>query len=250
MTDAVTKPFDGQLALVTGASRGIGAATAKALAAAGAHVIITARAGKDLEATEQAIYESGGKATIAPVDLAEPEGIARLAAAIARRWDALDIMVINAAVLPTLTPVWQIEPRDLNRAMTLNVLATQALIAGFDAMLKKSADARVIGVTSSLGTKPRAYWGAYGATKAAFDNLLDTYAQEVRAISNIRIAILDPGATRTAMRAKAYPGEDPASLKAPEVVADHMVSLLGEQFASPHRESVNQPREPQILTPS
>ena len=243
------KPFAGQLALVTGASRGIGAATAQALAAAGAHVILTARAGKDLEATEQAIYECGGSATIAPVDLAEPEGIARLAAAIGRRWQALDIMVINAAVLPTLTPVWQIDQRDLNRAMTLNVLAPQALIAGFDAMLKQSSDARVIGVTSSVGANPRAYWGAYGATKAAFGNLLETYALEVRAISKIRVAVLDPGATRTAMRARAYPGEDPASVKGPEIVAAHMVRLLGESFASPHRESVNQPREPQILTP-
>jgi short-subunit dehydrogenase len=239
----------GQLALVTGASRGIGAATAKALAAAGAHVILTARAGKDLEAVEQAIYETGGSATIAPVDLAEPDGIARLAAAIGRRWDALDVLVINAAVLPTLTPVWQIEPKDLSRAMTLNVLATQSLIAGFDPMLKKSKDARVIGVTSSVGSAPRAYWGAYGATKAAFENLLEAYALEVRNLSAIRVALLNPGATRTAMRAKAYPGEDPASVKPPEVVADHIVRLLGESFASPHRESVNQPREPQALTP-
>jgi len=242
MSDVSAKPLEGQLALVTGASRGIGAATAKALAAAGAHVILTARAGKDLEAVEQAIYETGGNATIAPVDLAEPEGIARLAAAIGRRWDALDILVINAALLPTLTPVWQIEQRDLNRAMTLNVLATQALIAGFDGMLKKSADARVIGVTSSVGANPRAYWGAYGATKAAFENLLDAYAQEVRAISKIRVAIVDPGATRTAMRAKAYPGEDPVSVKAPEVVGDYMVHLLGELFVSPYRARVGEPR--------
>lgn len=245
---SVEGPLSGQLALVTGASRGIGAATAKALAAAGAHVILTARAGKDLEGVEQAIYEAGGSATIAPVDLAEPDGIARLAAAIGRRWDALDILVINAAVLPTLTPVWQIEPKDLSRAMTLNVLATQSLIAGFDPMLKKSKDARVIGVTSSVGSAPRAYWGAYGATKAAFENLLDAYAQEVRSISAIRVAILDPGATRTAMRAKAYPGEDPASVKAPEVVADYITALVGESFASPARVSVNQPREPQVLT--
>lgn len=241
-------PLEGQLALVTGASRGIGAATAKALAAAGAHVILTARAGKDLEGVEQAIYETGGKATIAPVDLAEPDAIARLAAAIGRRWDALDILVINAAVLPTLTPVWQIDQKDLTRAMTLNVLATQSLIAGFDPMLKKSKDARVIGVTSSVGSAPRAYWGAYGATKAAFENLLDAYAQEVRNLSAIRVAILDPGATRTAMRAKAYPGEDPASVKGPEVVADYITALLGESFASPARVSVNQPREPQVLT--
>lgn len=238
MTSAA-RPFEGQLALVTGASRGIGAATAKALAAAGAHVILVARTAKDLEAVEEAIFAAGGHATIAPADLAEPDAIARLAAAISGRWKALDILVINAAVLPVLTPVWQIEPVDFGRAMTLNVMATQALIMGFDKMLKASSDARVIGVTSSVGATSRPYWGAYGATKAAFDNLLESYAQEVRSISNVRVALLDPGATRTKMRAKAYPGEDPASVKAPEVVADAVVKLIGEQFASPHRVRVN-----------
>lgn len=228
----------GQVALVTGASKGIGAATARALAAAGAHVILVARSARELEAVEESIFAAGGSATIAPVDLAEPEGIARLATAIASRWSALDILVVNAAVLPVLTPVWQIDQHDLNRALMLNVVATQALIAGFDRLLKKSKDARVIGLTSSVGAAPRAYWGAYGATKAAFDNLLDAYAQEVRAISAIRVAIVDPGATRTAMRAKAYPGEDPASLKGPEAVADRLVALLDEPFASPHRERV------------
>lgn len=228
----------GQVALVTGASKGIGAATARALAAAGAHVILVARSARELEAVEESIFAAGGSATIAPVDLAEPEGIARLATAIGSRWSALDILVINAAVLPVLTPVWQIDQHDLNRALMLNVVATQALIAGFDRLLKKSKDARVIGLTSSVGAAPRAYWGAYGATKAAFDNLLDAYAQEVRAISAIRVAIVDPGATRTAMRAKAYPGEDPASLKGPEAVADRLVALLDEPFASPHRERV------------
>jgi short-subunit dehydrogenase len=231
--------FSGQLALVTGASRGIGAATAKALAAEGAHVILVARAAKDLEKIEQEIFEAGGSATIAPVDLAEADGIARLATAISGRWDALDIMVINAAAFPTLTPVWQIDPREFNNALTLNVLATQALLAGFDGMLRKSKDARVIGVTSSVGASPRAYWAAYGSSKAAFDVLLDCYGQETRNTSAIRVAVVDPGATRTKMRAKAYPGENPESVKAPEVVADRIVSLLGEQFASPHRERVN-----------
>lgn len=238
-TDA--RPFEGQLALVTGASRGIGAATALGLAAAGVHVVLVARTSKDLEAVEEAIFAAGGSATIAPVDLAEPDAIARLAAAIAGRWSALDIMVLNAAVLPMLTPVWQIESRDLNRALTLNVMATQALIAAFDPLLKKSVDARIVGLTSSVGAAPRPYWGAYAASKAAFDTLLDCYAQEVRAISAVRVAIVDPGATRTAMRARAYPGEDPASVKPPEAVAQRIVALLGEQFASPHRERVNQP---------
>ena len=236
---ADSRPLAGRTALVTGASKGIGAATAKALAAAGAHVVLTARTGAALEATEQAIFDTGGSATIAPVDLAEPEGIARLATAIGQRWQALDVLVINAAMLPALTPVWQIDSKDLNKAFTLNVLATQALIAGFDGMLKRSTAGKLIGVTSSVGAVPRAYWGAYGATKAAFDNLLDAYAQETRDTSNLRVAIVDPGATRTAMRAKAYPGEDPASVKPPEVVAGAIVELCGKQFASPHRHRVN-----------
>ncbi|MFC4295427.1 SDR family NAD(P)-dependent oxidoreductase [Novosphingobium tardum] len=237
-----SKPFAGQLALVTGASRGIGAATATALAAAGAHVILTARDAKALESIEDAIYKAGGSATIAPVDLAEPEGIARLATAVSGRWQALDILVLNAANLPQLTPVWQIDSREFNRAMTLNVMAQQALIANFDAMLKRSSDARVIGVTTSVAATPRAYWGAYGSTKAAFESLLLSYAEETRSLAHIRVALVNPGATRTAMRAKAYPGEDPASVKPPEAVAERLVSLLGEPFATGYRESVNQSR--------
>ena len=233
------KPFDGQLALVTGASRGIGAATARALAEAGAHVVLTGRDTKALEAVEEAIHAAGGHATIAPIDLTEPDGIARLASAISQRWQALDILVINAAILPELTSVADIDGRAFSKALTTNVLATQTLIASFDPLLKKSGDARVVGLTSTVATAPRAYWGAYAASKAAFEVLLDCYAQETRNTSKIRVAIVNPGATRTAMRARAYPGEDPASVKPAEVVAARLVSLLGEQFASPARESVN-----------
>lgn len=234
------KPFQDQLALVTGASRGIGAATAEALAAAGAHVILTGRDTKALEAIEERIFAAGGAATIAPLDLTETDAIARLATAIAGRWQALDILVINAAVLPQLSSVADIDQTAFNKALTTNVLATQALIAQFDPLLRKSADGRVIGLTSGVATAPRAYWGAYAASKAAFEVLLDCYAQETRNISKVRVAILNPGATRTAMRARAYPGEDPASVKAPELVAERLIRLLGEQFTSPHRESVNQ----------
>ena len=236
------KPFAGQVALVTGASRGIGAATAKALAEAGAHVILTARDVKALEAVEEAIHAAGGTATIAPVDLSEPDGVARLATAISQRWSALDILVINAAVLPQLSPVSDIDPRAFNQALTVNVLATQALIAGFDRMLKASPDGRIVGLTSGVGPAPRAFWGAYASSKAAFEALLDCHAQEVAKISKVRVAIVNPGATRTEMRARAYPGEDPASVKPPEAVAARLVDLLGEPFASPHRESVNSPR--------
>lgn len=236
MADAM--PLSGKTALVTGASKGIGAATAQALAAAGAHVILTARDVKGLEAVEDAIHETGGTATIAPVDLAETDGIARLAHALSGRWDTLDVLVIAAAYLPMLGPVTQIDQKQFSQAITTNLLATQALLAGFDPLLKRSAAGRVIGLTSSVGAEPRAYWGAYAATKAGFDNLLDSYAQEVGNISPLRVAILDPGATRTQMRAKAYPGEDPRSVKEPEVVAKRIVELLVSDYPNRHRERV------------
>lgn len=235
-------PFSGQTALVTGASKGIGAATAEALARAGAHVVLTGRDTKALEQVEERIFEAGGSATIAPIDLTESDGIARLATAVTQRWQKLDILVINAAVLPQLSSVTDIEARAFNQALTTNVLATQALLASFDGLLRKSADPRVIGLTSGVAQRPRAYWGAYAASKAAFEVLLDCYAQETRNVSKLRVAIVNPGATRTAMRARAYPGEDPASLKTADTVADRLVALLGEPFESGHREDVNQPR--------
>lgn len=241
MTDT-SQPLAGKLALVTGASKGIGAATAVALAAAGAHVVLTGRDVRALEAVEDRIHDAGGSSTIAPVDLAEPEGVARLASAIAGRWDTLDILVICAAYLPTLTPVTQIDSKQFGTAVTVNVLATQALLANLDPLLKRARGARVIGLTSSVGATPRAYWSAYGSTKAAFDNLLESYAQEVEKISETRVAILDPGATRTDMRAKAYPGEDPETVKKPEVVADRIVELVSTDFATGHRERVEPSR--------
>jgi len=234
-------PLAGRVALVTGSSRGIGAATAKALAAAGAHVVLTARTARDLEGVEEDIHAGGGTATIAPMDLTESDSIARLANAVSERWGKLDILVINAAILPQLTPVTQIEQQFFNRALTLNVLATQALLANFDPLLKRSEHGRVIGVTSWIGQNPRAYWGAYGATKAAFDNLLGAYAQEVENISQIRVAIVDPGATRTQMRARAYPGEDPATVKPPEAVGERIAALVAEDFASGARIRVEIP---------
>ncbi len=231
--------LSGQVALVTGASRGIGAAIAAELAKAGAHVVLTGRNSKALEAVEEALFAAGGSATIAPVDLGDADGIARLANAVAERWPALDILFHCAAVLPELTSVRDIDQTQFSKALTINVLATQALIARFDPLLKASADPRLIYLTSSVASEPRAYWGAYAASKAAAENLIDSYAQEVRNTSRVRVAIVDPGATRTTMRAKAYPGEDPASIKPPEAVAERLVALLGEQFASPHRLRVN-----------
>ena len=233
------QPLANRLALVTGASKGIGAATARALAAAGAHVVLTGRDVPALEAVEDAIHAVGGASTIAPVDLAESDGLARLASAIAARWDKLDYLVISAAYLPALTPVTQIDGKQLSQALTVNFLATQALLANFDPLLKRAEAGRVIGLTSSVGASPRAYWSAYGATKAAFDNLLESYAQEVEKISKVRVALVAPGATRTAMRAKAYPGEDPQSVKDPATVADRLVELLVNDFTGFHRERVD-----------
>jgi len=234
----MTKKFEGQLALVTGASRGIGAAAAKALAAEGAHVILTARSAGALEQVEEAIHATGGTATIAPLDLIETDSIARLASAVAERWGTLDILVLNAATLGSLSAVQAIDAKEFAKVMTLNVSAQQALIAAFDGSLRKSARARVLGITSKVGRQPRAFWGAYGASKAAFETLVQAYGEEVEGISNIRVALLDPGATRTAMRERAYPGEDPASVKPPEMVADKIVDLLASDVASGHFERI------------
>lgn len=237
-TEENSRPLAGQSALVTGASKGIGAATARALGKAGAHVILTARTASELEKVEEDIHEAGGNATIAPLNLTEPDAISRLASAMANRWDQLDIMILSAAFLPHLGPVTQIEPKYFNQAITTNVLATQALLAAFDPMMKRSKDARIIGLTSSVAKEPRAYWAAYGASKAAFEVLLDCHAQEVARISDIRVAIIDPGATRTGMRARAYPGEDPQTVKAPETVAARLLELLQEPFPTGHRERI------------
>jgi len=242
MSDSSSQsPLADKIALVTGASRGIGAATAKTLAAKGAHVVITGRKAKDLEAVEDEIHQAGGSATIAPMDLAESDSIARLAQAVAERWDKLDALIINAAMLPTLTPVTQIDGKQFNQALTLNVIATQALIAAFDPLLKRAGAGRIIGLTSSVAADPRAFWGAYGATKAAFENLLISHGQEIARISETRVAIVDPGATRTGMRARAYPGEDPESVKPPEAVGDKIVEMLISDFPNLHRERVQTP---------
>ncbi len=225
MTDS-DKPFDGKLALVTGASRGIGAATAEALAAAGAHVILTARTAAALEQVEEKIDAAGGTATIAPLDLNNAENIGKLAQAVAERWGSLDILVLNAAMLGSLSPVEHLDPKELEKLFRLNVLANQALIAAFDPLLRRADKAEVIGVTSSVGEQPRAFWGGYGASKAAFDTMLGAYADETEHAGRLRVQIIDPGATRTRMRQLAFPGEEPASIKGPEVVAAAIVERL------------------------
>ena len=224
MTDS--KPLAGKLALVTGASRGIGAATAEALAAAGAHVILVARTANALEEVEDRIHEAGGSATIAPLDLIDGTSIPKLAEAIRQRWEALDILVLNAGMLGSLTPVEHIDNKEYGRVLATNLLAPQALLAVFHPMLKTAPSADVVGITSSVGHEPRAFWGAYGSSKAAFENLLGAYADETEHTKRVRVHIVNPGPTRTRMRQLAYPGEEPESVKPPETVAEFILQRL------------------------
>jgi NAD(P)-dependent dehydrogenase (short-subunit alcohol dehydrogenase family) len=224
MTDS--KPFSARIALVTGASRGIGAATAEALAAAGAHVILVARTSSALEEVEERIHDAGGSATIAPLDLTQGEAIGKLAGAVAERWQKLDVLVLNAAMLGSLTPVQDIDPKEYSRLLSINLLANQALIAAFDPLLKNADRADIVALTSSVGGEPRAFWGAYGSSKAALESLLGAYADETAYLDRIKVHVVDPGATRTRMRANAFPGEEPESVKPPEVVARAIVERL------------------------
>ena len=212
--------MQGQVALVTGASRGIGAATAEALAAAGAHVVLTARDGTRAGSrSRNASTRPAAAATIAPLDLAEPDAIARLAAAMAQRWQALDVLVRQcrraaAAHFGRRHRFRRIRPDDDGqRARDTSPDRRLRPVAA-----RQPGRARHWHLKRRRARPPRAYWGAYAASKAAFEVLLDCYAQETAKVSKLRVAIVNPGATRTAMRARAYPGEDPATLKPPEAV--------------------------------
>jgi NAD(P)-dependent dehydrogenase (short-subunit alcohol dehydrogenase family) len=226
----MTEVTSGRVALVTGASRGIGAATAIALAAQGYHVVLTARTAGGLEEVEEKIFAAGGSATIAPMDLLETDAIPRLAAAVTERWGKLDLLVLNAAALGTLAAISAYDPKEVAKVLALNVSAQAALLGAFDVLLRKSDGGRVIGLTSGVGRRPRAFWGLYGATKAAFENLLLSYSEEVRNLTKVRVAIVDPGATRTKMRERAYPGEAPESVKPPEAVAEQLAALVAADF--------------------
>lgn len=233
--------LSGKIALVTGASRGIGAATAQALAAAGAHVILTARTSGGLEEVEEAIHQAGGTATIAPLDLADGTSLRKLAEAVASRWPAIDIIVHAAATLGSLTPVPHLEEKEFAATVSLNLVATQRLIAAFDPLLRQSKGGRIVALTTGVASQPRAYWGGYAATKAAMESLLLCYAAEVAAITSVRVALVSPGATRTRMRALAYPGEDPATVKPPEVVGEAIVALLERDFETGERIRIEDP---------
>ncbi|MDP9163262.1 MAG: SDR family NAD(P)-dependent oxidoreductase [Pseudomonadota bacterium] len=229
------KPLADRVALITGASRGIGAATAEALAAAGAHVVLTARTEAGLIEVEDRIYAAGGSATIAPLDLRDFDAIDRLATALAARWGRLDIAVLNAAALGTLTPLPHTDIAEFDKIVALNLTANFRLIRAFDPLLRAAPAGRLLALTSSVAVAPRPYWGVYASTKAALENMVQGYGTEIANISALRVAIIDPGATATAMRARAFPGEDAATIKSPAAVADEIVALLVDGFATGYR---------------
>lgn len=217
--------LSGSVALVTGASRGIGAAAAGALARAGAHVILLARNISGLEKVDDAIRSAGGTATLMPFDLLKLDDINALGAAIYERFGRLDVFVGNAGLLGTLTPVHQADIKEWTRVMDVNVHANFRLIRTLDPMLRAAPAGRTVFISTSASvTDGRAYWGAYAASKAALETLARTYAAET-VKTNLRINILDPGRVRTDMRAAAAPGEDPMTLPAPDDIAPRIVDL-------------------------
>jgi NAD(P)-dependent dehydrogenase (short-subunit alcohol dehydrogenase family) len=217
-------PLDGSVALVTGASRGIGAATAVELARSGAHVVITARTQGGLEETDDAIRALAGHATILPLDLREGAQIDAIGPTVFQRFGRLDILVHNAGALGHLTPVPHILPGDWSDVLAVNLSAAWRLIRTTDPLLRQAPAGRAVFVTESRAREPRAYWGAMGATKAGMEHLVLTWAQEV-AITPVRVNLFDPGPVATRMRANAFPGEDPATLPRPEAIAPSLVAL-------------------------
>lgn len=213
-----------RIALVTGASRGIGRATALALAREGAHIIAIARTVGALEELDDEIKRLGAAATLVPLDLRDAPAMPRLAEAVASRWGKLDILIGNAAVLGTLSPLPSIQAKHWVEALDVNVSANLRLIQAFDTLLKRSDAGRAVFVTSGVAQRPRAYWGTYTVSKAALEALIKTYAAECTN-TNVRANLFNPGPTRTQMRADAMPGEDPATLPTPEAVAAQLIEL-------------------------
>lgn len=219
------------VALVTGASRGIGRAAARALALAGYHVVAVARSQKALEGLDDEIARAGGAASLVPMDLKDYEAIDRLGGVIYERWGKLDALCANAGLLGELMQVGDAQPKMVEEVFATNVLANQRLIRSVDKLLRAAEPrGRAVFLSSGAAVTARPFWGAYGASKAALDVLVRAYAAEV-AFTGVKVNLLDPGATRSAMRYKAFPGEDQASLKAPEVVAEQIVAMLAPDYA-------------------
>ena len=213
-----------RIALITGASRGIGRAVALSFAQEGAHVLLLARSRKPLEELDDRIRTGGGKATLIPLDLADGKAIDALGPSLYERFGRLDILVGNAAILGRLSPLPHIPAEHWDRSLAINVTANWRLIRTLDPLLRRSESGRVIFVTSGVARSARAYWAPYSVSKAALEALAKTYANET-SDSPIKVNLVDPGATATRMRAEAYPGEDQTTLRTPEEVTERFVAL-------------------------
>jgi len=224
------RPLEGRIAVVTGASRGIGYQAAKGFAVAGAHVIAVARTVGGLEELDDEINAAGGSATLVPLDLKDYEGIDRLGAAIFERWKKLDVLLANAGILGQLSPLGHIPPKIWDDVIAVNVTANWRLIRSFDPLLRQSDAGRALFLTSVLARQARPFWGPYAASKAAVEALAATYAKEVEK-TPIKVAAIDPGRTRTALRAQAMPGEDPETLPPPSAVVPHLIEMASPDFA-------------------
>ncbi len=232
MTDQ-TLPLDGQIALVTGATRGIGRACALALAGAGAHIVATARTQGGLEALDDEIKALTGKsATLVPLDLAEPAGLDHLGLAIHQRFGRLDLLVHCGAILGPLTPVSHIDPAAWDRVMGVNATATYRLIRSTEPLLKAAPKGRALFLTTGRVARPKAFWGPYGASKAAMEHIVRTWADELEN-TLVRAALIDPNAMRTKMRAEAMPGEDPMDLPDPSEIGPLIVELAQAELGLP-----------------
>lgn len=221
--------LEGRIALITGASRGIGAAVAKRFAAEGAHLILTARTVGGLEEVDDAVKAAGGQATLVPADLTEMDKIDQIGGALNQRFGRLDILVGNAATLGILSPVAHVAPAVWEEALTLNATVNYRLIRSVDPLLRLSDAGRAIFVTSGAAQGSFPYWGPYAAGKAALEALVRSYAGEI-AKTGIRANLIDPGSVRTALRAEAFPGEDASRLTAPEDVTELFVRLAEPTF--------------------
>jgi NAD(P)-dependent dehydrogenase (short-subunit alcohol dehydrogenase family) len=220
----MTLDLKGRIALVTGASRGIGYFTALELAKAGAHVIATARTVGGLEELDDAIQAAGGSATLVPFDLTDMQAIDRLGASIFERWGKLDILVANAGILGVISPLAHVEAKVFDKVMLTNVTATWRLIRSVEPLLTKSDAGRALLLSSGVAGNPRAFWGAYAMSKSAVETMGRIWAAEMEHTA-LKVNIVNPGATRTAMRAQAMPGEDPETLPHPSEVAQKILFL-------------------------
>ncbi|WP_428029607.1 SDR family NAD(P)-dependent oxidoreductase [Ancylobacter sp.] len=230
VADQAARPLAGRIALVTGATRGIGQATALALAEAGAHVVAVGRTSGALEELDDRIVKAGSTATLVPLDIKDGEGIDRLGGALYERFGKLDVFVGNAGVLGPMTPLAQVDPKEWNDTLAVNLTANWRLIRSLDPLLRLSTAGRAVLVSSGAAHKARAFWGPYAVTKAAVEVLARTWAAEVENISSLKVNLINPGPIRTRMRAKAFPSEDANTLPAPEEVAQAILSLCLPSF--------------------